>query len=252
MFSNLSARYDLSDLGHAIMTARFKFQEVLEEPEVFRLPWSYLFELLKDGRTPVRVITDEALKFYHKFLIGDGTIFELSAPSDYYKSFFPESQKYVLTNIAKNADMVVDMTSMPFDDDSVDAMLSMCAVEHIADYRRGFTEVHRVLKPKGRFLVCVPFMYCYHAAPDDYVRFTTSYLRTLMADFDLLTVRTLGTREVMIANMYHEKVWMQLDNSRLSRFFKRVLGSLILMKYLIRPSVDDTFYPAVLVLAEKK
>ena len=69
MFSNLSARYDLSDLGHAIMTARFKFQEVLDEPEVFRLPWSYVFELLKDGRTPVRVITDEAMKFYHKFLM---------------------------------------------------------------------------------------------------------------------------------------------------------------------------------------
>ena len=223
-----------------------------KEPDFFTLPWSYLAELMADGRTPIRAISDEAMKYYHRFLECEGTIYELSAPNDYYRSFYSTDQNYITTNYRKNADMVVDMTNMPFEDSSVDAMLSMFALEHIENYQQGLQEVHRCLKPGGRFLMTVPFLYYYHAAPDDHVRFTTSYLRSLMSSFDVLSMHTLGNRALLIGEIFHEKPWMDVQSNRLGRICKRLLAGLVTSNYILNPKKDETFYSAVIMLVEKK
>jgi len=63
------------------MSVAFKHQnEIDHKPDFFRLPWSYLWEICRDGRTPIRAITDEAMKYYHRFLECEGTIYELTQP----------------------------------------------------------------------------------------------------------------------------------------------------------------------------
>jgi ubiquinone/menaquinone biosynthesis C-methylase UbiE len=52
----------------------------------------------------------------------------------------------------------------------VDAFFTAFALEHIRNYRKAFSEMERALKPGGRMLIVVPFLYYYHGAPDDYVR----------------------------------------------------------------------------------
>ena len=235
------------------MSVAFKHQhEIGHEPDFFRLPWSYPWELCRDGRTPIRAITDEAMKYYHRFLECDGTIYELSAPNDYYKSFYSKHQKYVTTNYRDNADMVVDMTDMPFQDNSVDAMLSMFALEHIENYQQALLEVHRSLKPGGRFLMAVPFLYYYHAAPDDYIRFTTSYLSSLLSKFDILSMQTLGNRALLIGQVFHEKPWMNKRSGSLTRLCLRLFAGLATSTYILRPERDTTFYSAVIILVEKR
>jgi hypothetical protein len=44
--------------------------------------------------------------------------------------------------------------------------------------------MHRVLKPNGIVYCEIPFLQVYHAAPNDYGRFTDSGIRHLFGDFD--------------------------------------------------------------------
>jgi len=48
----------------------------------YRLPWSYLGELVRDGITPIRAISDVAIRDMLPYLCGPGAIYELGAASD--------------------------------------------------------------------------------------------------------------------------------------------------------------------------
>ena len=46
-----------------------------------------------------------------------------------------------------------DIHSLPFEDNSLDFVVSTLSLHHWADPSRAFREIHRVLKPNGKFLV---------------------------------------------------------------------------------------------------
>ena len=50
-----------------------------------------------------------------------------------------------------------DVQRLSFDDESFDLVVSEDVFEHVPDYRRGFAEVRRVLKPGGYHIFSVPF-----------------------------------------------------------------------------------------------
>ncbi len=47
----------------------------------------------------------------------------------------------------------------------------------------------RVLKPGGRVLCLIPFLQGYHASPYDFQRFTSSGMKHLFREFDILSVK---------------------------------------------------------------
>lgn len=61
---------------------------------------------------------------------------------------------------------------LPFADDSVDTVFCCSVLEHVEDPRRALSECARVLKPGGRIILSVPFLYYLHGAPQDFFRFT--------------------------------------------------------------------------------
>lgn len=81
-------------------------------------------------------------------------------------------------------DVVGDALALPFAADSIDAALSMAVLEHLDDPGISVAEMLRVLRPDGIVYCEVPFLQVYHAAPNDYVRFTHSGIRRLFRDFD--------------------------------------------------------------------
>lgn len=216
-----------------------------------RLPWGYLMEFLKDGRTPIRALSDEAIRRYLPFLYGPGTIVELGAPSDYYRAFAPAEQEYHVTDNSGHARHKVDMTRMPFANDSVDAFISVFAMEHVREYRKAFAEVKRTLKRRGRFLLLMPFLYYYHAAPEDYVRLTRPALLAELDGFRFLAVENLGNRALCVAEMYHEKTDMGHSSSWLRRAVLRALTCIFLISFLWKGRNDEAYASAILVLCEK-
>jgi len=217
----------------------------------YRLPWSYLGELVRDGITPHPGHFRRRHPRHAALSVRAGAIYELGAASDYYRRMAPKGQRYVLTNIDASAEQRVDMTDMALPDNSVDAFFTAFALEHIHEYRKAISEMRRTLKPGGRMLIVVPFLYYFHGAPDDYVRFTTSYMRSLLSGMKLHRLFGLGTRALLVAEMFHEKPFTQQDSSPPLRFLYRMFAAFCTATYMARPRWDAVFPSAVVVLAEK-
>lgn len=85
-----------------------------------------------------------------------------------------------------NPDIVGDIHNLPFEDNSKDAFLCLAVLEHVENPIRAVDELYRTLKPGGKLLIYVPFLYYYHAHEGyygDYWRFTKDTLKMLSKPF---------------------------------------------------------------------
>lgn len=88
-------------------------------------------------------------------------------------------------------DIVGDIHSLPFVDNSIDAIICIAVLEHVEDPIKACHEIFRTLKPGGNAFVYVPFLYYYHAERGyykDYWRFTEDAVRLLFKDFSQLEI----------------------------------------------------------------
>jgi SAM-dependent methyltransferase len=82
----------------------------------------------------------------------------------------------------KGVDQVADVERLPFADNTFGTVLALSTFEHVKRFWLGFSEVARVLKPGGAFLVSCPFHFHIHAYPSDYWRFTPEALESLLEE----------------------------------------------------------------------
>jgi SAM-dependent methyltransferase len=63
-------------------------------------------------------------------------------------------------DISNKADISLDLgkSKLPFEDNSVDLVFSYHCLEHVPDYLFALSEIYRVLKHGGRFLVGLPYV----------------------------------------------------------------------------------------------
>jgi SAM-dependent methyltransferase len=92
----------------------------------------------------------------------------------------------------QNVHIVCDLEDLPFEDASVDNLVSIAVLEHVTDPARHVAEFLRVLKPGGQLLSFVPFLQPFHASPHDYQRYTRPGLVELFADFEVKVVKVGG------------------------------------------------------------
>jgi SAM-dependent methyltransferase len=94
-----------------------------------------------------------------------------------------------------NPDIVGDIHNLPFADNSKEAILCLAVLEHVENPIKAMDELYRVLKPGGKLLLYVPFLYYYHAEKGyygDYWRFTYDTMLNFAKPFsthDLCPVR---------------------------------------------------------------
>jgi SAM-dependent methyltransferase len=85
-------------------------------------------------------------------------------------------------------DIVADATNIPIRDGSVDLIINLALLEHIPNPTAVIREIERLLKPGGAVFCFVPFMQPFHAAPEDYYRWTYKGAKALFEGFDNLQV----------------------------------------------------------------
>lgn len=93
-------------------------------------------------------------------------------------------------------DILCDLEqTLPISDAAYDGVLLINVLEHIFEYRQLLAETARVLKPGGTLVVVVPFLFPYHASPNDYHRYTATALERALrtAGFANNTITPLGT-----------------------------------------------------------
>jgi SAM-dependent methyltransferase len=73
---------------------------------------------------------------------------------------------------AARPDVFADASRLPLADASVDTVLMVEVLEHLARPAEALREILRVLRPQDKVLVSIPFLYPIHDAPHDYQRLT--------------------------------------------------------------------------------
>jgi SAM-dependent methyltransferase len=72
-----------------------------------------------------------------------------------------------------HVDHVADLNQpLPIESSSFDTILMTDVLEHIAEPGRLMAEVARLLRPRGKLILTVPFLYWLHEEPHDYYRYT--------------------------------------------------------------------------------
>jgi len=69
-------------------------------------------------------------------------------------------------------------------DNSADGVFTSSVLEHVRDPWKVVAEMERILKPGGYVFISVPFMFPYHADPDDFWRMSYRGIDVLCARFD--------------------------------------------------------------------
>ena len=86
-------------------------------------------------------------------------------------------------------DIVADLACLPFRSGSIDAFASRSVMEHLPDLASATRELVRCTRSGGIGLHLIPFLFPYHASPDDYQRLTHSGAATLFPGWEIVEQR---------------------------------------------------------------
>jgi SAM-dependent methyltransferase len=112
------------------------------------------------------------------------------------RSLFDASNEFIQSDVvAEYGHRIVDATTMEFDEE-FDVILCANVLEHVYDWPAAVDRIHRALKPGGRVVVNVPFLFPYHDEPHDLWRFTEYGLRSMFARFTAVEVKHRGYRRM--------------------------------------------------------
>lgn len=80
--------------------------------------------------------------------------------------------------------VVADGHKLPFKSDIFHAVITDAVLEHVKNPNQVVNEIHRVLKEGGYVYAEISFIYCFHADPYDYSRFTITGIKHLFSQFE--------------------------------------------------------------------
>lgn len=106
-------------------------------------------------------------------------------------------------------DFEADLTKeLPFSDGEFDTIILSDVLEHIAEPERLCREIARVLSPRGKLLMNVPFYYMLHEEPYDYYRYTEFALRRLMdrSGLQILQLQAMGGAPEVMLDVFSKNV----------------------------------------------
>lgn len=88
-----------------------------------------------------------------------------------------------------HADVLCDLNRpIPLPNASFDTVILSDVLEHIYHPQELLAEVRRMLRPGGKLIMNVPFLYWLHEQPYDYFRYTRFSLERMIADCELSVV----------------------------------------------------------------
>lgn len=125
------------------------------------------------------------LKEFFPALQGD--VLDVGCGQKPYRAFIPAT-RYVGMEIEpgpgaeapRSADVYYDGRTFPFPAASFDAVICSQVFEHVFTPHEFLTEIRRVLRPGGRLLLTVPFVWDEHEQPRDYGRYSSFGLRAVL------------------------------------------------------------------------
>ena len=128
-----------------------------------------------------------------------GSCLELGANKDIYRNFLkPNSKNYVtiFSNIEKKNKtfLYLDLQKKINHDIKYDNVIAYNVLEHVYDINIALQNINFLLKKNGRIYGSTPFIYRIHGAPDDYSRYSKSFLEIKLKNnkFEDVKIKEIG------------------------------------------------------------
>ncbi len=146
------------------------------------LPWYVLQYRRSSIRVKSRVPRS---RLFEQFLAEtSGECLQIAVKDEIGRKFGPNWISVDRFDYSAVIDRHDDVESLGFRDASFDAAVCWSVLEHVPSPQRAISELFRVLRPGGKIWVQLPFLFPYHADPNDYWRVTPSGLRVWMSAFE--------------------------------------------------------------------
>ena len=207
--------------------------------------WNYILKYFKTSESIFRIYQNYILELIGKEFTGD--VIELGGEKKYnHKVFFPNASSFLVTNIGRDCDQIIDVTRMPYEDNSADNFISISVLQHVPNILAALEQIKSKLKPGGRLLIINAFA---HPICDekDYWRIGKDVYLEWFADFHIETVFQIGGKFSVAANTF------QRPKGKMKGVYLlyKLIGffSLLLSKILERP---DSFPLGFGIYAIKK
>jgi SAM-dependent methyltransferase len=115
------------------------------------------------------------------------------------RSIFDPSNDFLQTDIVPAfGHRILDVTTMELHEE-FDIIICLNVLEHVYDFQAAVQRIYRALRPGGKTVIHVPFVYPYHDEPHDYWRFSEHALRLMLSDFRHLDLETRGVSKIPIS-----------------------------------------------------
>ena len=137
-------------------------------------------------------------------------------------------------------DRFVDLNggAIPFPDESFDTILLTDVLEHIVAPEPIIHEIARMLRPKGKAIITVPFFYWLHEQPHDFYRYTEFALRRFCerAGMEVLSLEPYGGAPEILADLTAKLV---ARFGPVSRLHYKIAGALLALPFIQRRSQNS-------------
>jgi SAM-dependent methyltransferase len=194
-----------------------------------------------------------------------GRLLDIGCGSKPYKKLFVVDE-YVgldidseITRKRNMAEVLYDGKLFPLPSNSFDSALCNQVLEHVFNPDEFLSEIYRVLKPNGKLLLTLPFVWDEHEKPYDYARYSSFGLKFLLEKngFHILDHKKIGadvTIVFQLINAYIFKViqnWPCLIRVILTVSLMALFNILGLILSWLLPKNEDLFLDQI-ILAEKR
>jgi SAM-dependent methyltransferase len=196
-----------------------------------------------------------------------GRLLDFGCGAKPYRLLFTNASEYIGVDIeneghdhrGEQIDVYYDGNHLPFGDASFDAILTSEVLEHVPEINECLRELYRVLKPGGRILITVPFVWQEHELPFDFRRFSVTGIKKLLTDngFKILVEERTGNFLEVVIQLW--MTWLRSVFYVRNKYINLALNALFIAPACITglflswilPSGKDLYFNAV-ILAEKQ
>jgi len=163
-----------------------------------------------------------------------GILLDLGSGNQPFKVWYTGlAERCVAADVAPapGIDVLSLAAPLPFASATFDTVLCTSVLEHVHDAEAAVSEIARILKPGGRLIITVPFLYPTHEAPYDFWRTTHWGLRSVLTRHGL-EVDTVAAQGGPVLLVTHYLVGgfaqlVMLIAARLGRFGKVIDNRLV-------------------------
>ena len=164
----------------------------------------------------------------------------------------------ISVNEEKDQILKFDGNKIPFDDDAFNSVLCSEVLEHVPNVESTLSEICRVLKPGGKLLLSVPFMWEEHGHPNDFRRYTLEGIRSVLKynGFDIIstekTSRSVKTITQLISSRVYNRIqskYFYLNVFLIALFVSPINFTGCLLSFLFKGS--DHLYLNTVILAKR-